>query len=301
MPVPEARPDMSRNAADKRSDRENHFEEMSVMTTSRSQKSRKGQAEIQILPDFYRGSEGVKSACRALEILNYFEDVRKPARLSEIAGALDYPVSSASVLLKTLVGAGYVNYDPLTRTYLPSTRVALMGSWLNHGTVSDQSLVELMNEIGRESGHGVVLGVRNGTYVQYIHTVDATTTLRVHLPVGTRRLLVWSSLGAALLTGSTDDEIRGLVRRARAEQSVKRDIKLEDVLDRVRKIRNTGYLVCYNLLTEGAGMFAMPVARANELRHDLAIGVTATADQLRRDERKIVSLMRKLVVNGGGL
>lgn len=272
---------------------------MSLTTTSRSQKNRKQQEEIQIQPDFYRGSEGVKSACRALEILNYFEDVRKPARLSEIAGALDYPVSSASVLLKTLVGAGYVNYDPATRTYLLSTRVALMGSWLNHGAVSDHSLVEIMNEIGRETGHGVVLGVRNGTYVQYIHTVDATTTLRVHFPVGTRRLLVWSSLGAALLTGTSDAEIAALVRRARAEQSVKRDIKLEDVLDRVRTVRNNGYVVCYNLLTQGAGMIAMPVERANELRHDLAIGVTATAEQLRLEERKIVDLMRKLVVAGG--
>ena len=272
---------------------------MSLTSTSHSQKNRKQPEEIQILPDFYRGSEGVKSACRALEILNYFEDVRKPARLSEIAGALDYPVSSASVLLKTLVGAGYVNYDPSTRTYLLSTRVALMGSWLNHGDVSDHSLVELMNEIGRETGHGVVLGVRNGTYVQYIHTVDATTTLRVHFPVGTRRLLVWSSLGAALLTGTSDEDIAALVRRARAEQSVKHVIKLEDVLDRVRAVRNNGYVVCYNLLTQGAGMIAMPVERASELRHDLAIGVTATAEQLRLEERKILDLMRKLVIAGG--
>ena len=37
---------------------------------------------------------------------------------------------SASMLLRSLVSLGYLHYDPCARTYQPTSRVGLLGSWV---------------------------------------------------------------------------------------------------------------------------------------------------------------------------
>ena len=53
----------------------------------------------------------VKSATRAIEILEFFKGAREPRAMSDIAAALGYPQSSTTVLLKTLIALGYLNFD----------------------------------------------------------------------------------------------------------------------------------------------------------------------------------------------
>src|SRR5690349_21704846 len=75
----------------------------------------------------------VKSAGRVLEILEFFDEIRREASEAEIAHKLAYPQSSTSALLKSLTRLGYLDYDAASRTYLPSPRVALLGTWLDAG------------------------------------------------------------------------------------------------------------------------------------------------------------------------
>src|SRR5690606_41118792 len=61
----------------------------------------------------------VKSAGRALQILEYFDAVQREASVSEISRALHCPQSSTSVLLRSLVHLGYLQNDRYRRTYYP--------------------------------------------------------------------------------------------------------------------------------------------------------------------------------------
>ena len=72
----------------------------------------------------------VKSASRAIEILEFFMRARQPCAMSEIGLALGYPPSSTTVLLKTLVGLGYLNFDRRTRVYFPTPKVTSLGDWI---------------------------------------------------------------------------------------------------------------------------------------------------------------------------
>ena len=72
----------------------------------------------------------VKSAARTLEVFELFSERRCPLRLHDIHSALDYPQSSTTNLLKSMVMLGYLSYSRVTRTYLPTNRVALLGNWL---------------------------------------------------------------------------------------------------------------------------------------------------------------------------
>ena len=69
----------------------------------------------------------VKSARRVLEVLELFAERRGPLTVGEVAAALAYPQSSASVLLQSLVALGYLVHDRGQRTFLPTLRVAFLG------------------------------------------------------------------------------------------------------------------------------------------------------------------------------
>jgi len=70
----------------------------------------------------------VKSAKRAFEILEAFSRHRRPLALKELLDELDYPASSGSALMKSLVALGYLDYDGERRTYFPTMRIAALGS-----------------------------------------------------------------------------------------------------------------------------------------------------------------------------
>lgn len=58
----------------------------------------------------------VKSATRVFELIELFEVERQPMRVSTIVEKLGAPQSSVSMLLKTLVARGYMEFDAATST-----------------------------------------------------------------------------------------------------------------------------------------------------------------------------------------
>lgn len=244
-----------------------------------------------------RSSAVVKSAGRVLQILEFFDEVQREARVGDIAERLGYPQSSTSVLLKSLAQLGYMEYEAKTRTYLPSPRVTLLGSWLAQGPVRDGSLFRLMEELNRETGETVILAVRNGIYAQYIRALQATNAMRLHVPVGSRRLLVWSAAGFALLAHSPEDEIRALVCRTNAEaRADQKRIAPRKTLAAVAQARKSGYYFSRGLVTPGAGLIGMPLPEGVG-HHDrpLVIGVSGWIEHLEREETRIVRLMRETI------
>ncbi len=62
----------------------------------------------------------VKSAGRVLEVFEFFAHRHAPATVSEVTAAPGFPLSSTSVLLKSLRSLGYLDHDARTERYLPS-------------------------------------------------------------------------------------------------------------------------------------------------------------------------------------
>lgn len=238
----------------------------------------------------------VKSAGRALEILEFFDEVRREAQVAEIAARLGYPQSSTSVLLKSLAQLGYLDYDARTRTYLPTARVALLGIWLDEGPVRDGSLIRMLEDLSRATGDTIILSARNGIFAHYIHVIQARTALRFHVPQGSRRLVVWSASGFALLAETEDEQIRALVRRTNAELAPTEPIDARRVLANVRQLREQGYFFSRGLVTPGAGSIAVPLPRGVDCRdRALAVGISGLLAELQRKEREVVAAIRDAI------
>ena len=113
----------------------------------------------------------VKSAARVMAIFECFEDVKRPLTISELVRLMGVPQSSMSALMKSLLAQGFVDYDTRARTYTPSVRVGLLGSWLMGGAQNQDNLLGMMQDLNAATGDTAVLGVLNGVETQYIHVV----------------------------------------------------------------------------------------------------------------------------------
>ena len=89
----------------------------------------------------------VKSATRAIEILEYFKLAQQPRSMSQIASDLGYPQSSTTVMLKTLVNLGYLNFDRSTRDYFPTPKLTTLGDWIPRVMFGSGQMIDALNDL----------------------------------------------------------------------------------------------------------------------------------------------------------
>jgi DNA-binding IclR family transcriptional regulator len=262
-------------------------------------RSRKPRAPLPTIVDAAFGDGAVvKSAARVLHIFELFDDIQREARLGEISKRLELPASSASMLLHSLVQLGYLSHDREFRTFRPTLRIGMLGSWTTAALTHDGWFTRMLQELSSRTGETISIAARNGIYAQYIRVVQATNALRIHVPTGTRRLLVWSAAGFALLSETDEKEIAALVRRTNAEERSSRDrIELAKVLENIDRLRRQGYFFSRGLVTPGGGHIAMrlPPVGPEPRQEVYALGVAGWVERIEHNEKPIVRLMRSVL------
>lgn len=238
----------------------------------------------------------VKSATRVLQIFDFFDEVRREAKVHEIAERLNFPQSSTSVLLKSLVELGFLDHDPVTRTFLPTPRIALLGSWEDGGPMRDGSIIRMMEELSDRTGEAIVLASRNGPYAQDVRVVQGRGPDPLPLPQGLRRLAVRSGTGLVLLMDEPDELVQALCRRANADAGLGQMIDCRRVQADIAQTRRSGYYFSRGLVTPGVGSLAMPLPKGLDARgRPFAIGVTGRVHDLEPREAQLVSIMRETI------
>src|SRR3954464_8092088 len=122
-------------------------------------------------------SSSIKSAKRIFEVLEYFEEVKRPISLKEVATKCDYPTSSAAALLKSMAMLGYLFYDSYNRTYMPTMRIAQMGRWLT-GLFGDSAILSLVDFVHDKLDELVSISTQSDLHAQYIHALQTSKRLR---------------------------------------------------------------------------------------------------------------------------
>jgi DNA-binding IclR family transcriptional regulator len=228
----------------------------------------------------------VKSAARVMQILEFFDDIKRQATVMEVAETLGYPQSSTSALLRSLVVLGYLLYDPYTRVYVPSSRVALLGSWVSGQFVAEGKILRMMKELNERTGDVVMLAVRNGLHAQYIHVLQATNPARLHMTLGTVRSLAHSGAGYAILSTMSDAEVTRVVMRINAEKGAEQPLNnIRELLANLAEIRRVGYAFTTDLVTRGGGILAKPLPEIpNQPLMVVGIGGISEVMRQRREE-----------------
>lgn len=234
----------------------------------------------------------IKTARRIFEVLEYFEQVQRPVSLKEISAKFDYPASSASALLKSMVTLGYLFHDSYARTYMPTMRIANMGRWLEAGLFGESSIMSLVAYVNEKTNELTSISVQSDLVAQYIHLIQTTQRLRFEVSPGDVRPLAASGIGRALLSAHTDVEIERLVRRINANVQPAQHVELEPLMQIINKIRRDGYYFSRHIITRDAGIIAIPLPRRNFGRV-LVLGVGGPVSRLEENEAHILKTMKE--------
>jgi len=241
-------------------------------------------------------TEVVKSAGRALQILELFDILHRESCVVEISELLGFPQSSTSMLLRSLVSMGYLHHNPLSRTYKPTMRVALLGTWVDQGVIEDGDLLLLMKRLNQETGMAVVLAARSGLFARYIHVIQATVTARLYVVQGSMRSLTRSGVGYAMLSQMPDPDVRRIAVRINAEAKAEVErTHICELMQEIESVRRKGYALTTNLVTLGAGMLAIPLPDLRDGSAPLVIGLGGMSENLREHEADFAKILQQAI------
>ncbi len=236
----------------------------------------------------------VKSARRAMELLEFFAEWRRPASVKEVCQSLGWPQSSTSVLLRALADAGFYDQDPRTGMYAPSVRILLAAEWIGEHLFSDHSLLGLMEKVHGQTGHTVMIGAQHGLHVRYLHVLQATREGRFTARIGSLRPLFRSAPGKMLLTLKPEREVALLLRRANATEFPLHVLALEEVLREREQARRNGYALSLGTSEPGAAALAilLPVPRGEK---PMTLSVGGPIREVVQEKAKLLKALHEAV------
>ncbi|TXL77115.1 helix-turn-helix domain-containing protein [Vineibacter terrae] len=239
----------------------------------------------------------VKSARRALEILDLYEKLRRPAAVGEIAAMLGYPQSSTSFLMNDLRRTGYLNYDTETRRFAPTMRVALLGGWIHAGTFGRNEIFGLLARVRELTRMTTMLCTQNGVELQYMYVIEARrSSSKLALRPGTSRPICRGAGGLVLLAERTDAEVGRIVRLINATAAAQHE-DLGCVLRHVGRTRRDGYGWITNGVFRDVGSVAVRLPFNDILNKPLVLSVAGSARRIRAEHRLLADVLRKQVAS----
>ncbi len=235
----------------------------------------------------------VKSAARTLQVLEYFDEVRRPANVAAVAAALGYPQSSAAALMRSMVVMGYLQHDATARTYRPTDRVALLGNWISPSLFAEGKLANLLKCISDRTSQAVLLGARNGDDAQYIQVLRPSQDRATHIKLGMLRPLATSGIGRVLLSTLRDADVAKLLRRINAFRQAGQDVlDVQHILRTLQQVRERGHYLSRDRVVAGLGLIAVPIPAAFTDR-PLVIGVVAETHIICSDQEQIIAAVKE--------
>jgi IclR family transcriptional regulator, acetate operon repressor len=205
-----------------------------------------------------KGSGGVQSLERALDILEHLSRSKSELGVTEIASAVKLANGTAHRLLASLVRRGYARQNPETRKYALGIKALALANNVRDqlGPMARPFLREL-TEITRESSNLAVLD-RNS--VVYIEQVPAPRLVRMFSEPGNRVPLHSTGTGKVLLAYQPENTIAAVIRQSSLPRFTAHTITDQhQLVEELLRIREQGYAVDSEELEEGVRCLAAPV------------------------------------------
>ncbi|GAA4331671.1 helix-turn-helix domain-containing protein [Pigmentiphaga soli] len=233
----------------------------------------------------------IKSALRVLQILEYFDELQCGLTAAEISDELHWPRSSTWGLLQTLSEAGFLQFDPYSKTYLPSERVSALGLWAYTPLFAEGHMLKMMHALREQTGGRVVLAAQTGNSVRYIHTVQGVKLGSTHFRRGTPVPMLDTSVGRLFLSLYTDGEATRIIHRIRATSRAAEPISISRTLEELAEIRRSGYSVSINRQGTGYGTVSMLLPRIYEQARPLGVAISCVKDIIEARQQEFAGIL----------
>ena len=206
------------------------------------------------------GGEGVKSAQRALMVLELLTRSETPLSFAEIGAELEYPRSSLFGLLKTLQDRHWVALDEQTRRYSLGIRTMEAGNAYLRSIDLVQLAQPQMVQVRDGIEETVQLSVLDGRFNVYLGKVEGKQTLRLASEIVRRLEAHTTALGKMMLAGLSDDELNRMFAGIELEGYTPTTITdFEQLKLELSLTRQRGYATDDEEHTRGVRCVALPI------------------------------------------
>jgi IclR family pca regulon transcriptional regulator len=226
----------------------------------------------------------VKSAARILDLLELLAVRLDGIRVNEVARQLGIPKSSASSLLATLQGRGYVESsgdgfrlaDRLRDGWVGGDQARLM-------RISAPVMKRLVARIGESAFLGVMTPDHR---VRYVAKEVGDSPLRYDVAIGTERPAWCTSIGQVLLAGQDDEWLLEYLGRTELRKVTPKTVTdRQKVAATIRRVRRQRYALTADSHVLGASGVAAPVV---DSAGRILAGLAVIAPSFRFDEKRDV-------------
>ena len=229
-----------------------------------------------------------RTASRALDILEYFGQVRRPARAIEIARALEMQPSSTSQILKTLVDSSHLVFDGRQKTYQPSHRLTGFGAWVAESYGADLRLNHILRALENRLGTIVTLSAPNDLFMQILDFVSPLPK-RSSAERGMQVSIFGSAaIGDAYLCQLPDREVERLAGRAHVPRQA-----LPAMFEKLGQARRQGFAFGQAGNPEFRSM-AMALPRAR-MPIPMVIGIADKPERIDRERNLLFCTMQTAI------
>jgi len=242
---------------------------------------------------------GVKSARRALAILELLSERAAALTFTEIGRALDYPRSSLHGLLRTLEESQWIEQDEHTRSYTLGIRAWEAGSAYGRAVGLADRARRFMEEVRDALDETVQLAVLDdGRHNVYIAKVDGAQLLVLESRVGRRLEAHATGVGKVLLAGLPPEQLRARLGPGPLERFTASTIADPEALaDELARVRARGYALDNEEYTVGVRCVAVPV---HDHTTTVVAGMSVSVPSIRfGDERREQALALLLRASAG--
>lgn len=239
--------------------------------------------------------EPVKSVRRVFEILELFDDERRPLSANEIARRLNYPLTSAHALMKSMHTLGYAEYDEETWSYLPARALPNILEWVSDLLAQEPTLLRFLAALSHATQETINVSRLAGQHARIIYGLESTHPIGVSVKVGITMPATQSLTGIALLAALNQEQREDYFQRLRSRAPREYDAVKQPVLSAVfSEIQNRGAAIGCDFFVPGIGAICMPI----ELTHTsqtIVVGIVGPSDRIREHEQSHRNNLRRLV------
>jgi DNA-binding IclR family transcriptional regulator len=145
---------------------------------------------------------------RAFAILEMFERERRPLSLKELSDYCRIPTSTCHTLVHTLLKHSYLYQTGRRKDLYPTRKIYEIGAAIVANDPVLQRLLPIMEDLRAATQETVILGKRQRDGVLYLEVLESPQTIRYSSRAGQSKPLHSSSIGKAMLSALTPDEVR---------------------------------------------------------------------------------------------
>ncbi len=236
----------------------------------------------------------VKSAARALDILEVFARERKRMNSAQLGAALGYPKSSLSVLIKSLVVQGYLSNSGSDQDYFPTLKLARLGDWVPAALLGSESLLPMLSKLRDETGETVTLTIAADLHMRCLHALLGTHPISLQVEEGVSFPMIGTAIGTMYLATQDDKAVAAIIDRWGKQHPDQPASLYKELRDDIVVARSNNVACAFDIVLPDTGAIAMPL-RTQHGAEPMIVAVAGLNHRIHKAEAKIIKTMRQLI------